>query len=188
MRGKLDQLHASVLQHRIIPAHAGQTVCRCRAKYRHADHPRACGANMDGRYGAQCWDGSSPRMRGKPSPCIFSRLFSRIIPAHAGQTCVASASTPPKPDHPRACGANVNTWSPIDLNIGSSPRMRGKPYGDPFAEDRGRIIPAHAGQTSTPSRDWFRRRIIPAHAGQTAEATAYASERTDHPRACGAND
>ena len=50
---------------------------------------------------------------------------------------------------------------------GSSPRMRGKPVARQYPIGRGRIIPAHAGQTNRPR----------GIRGQGA----------DHPRACGAN-
>ena len=71
----------------------------------------------------------------------------RIIPAHAGQTrestCVGYEST----DHPRACGANAQDAAWLHGRSGSSPRMRGKRLHDRCHRQRGRIIPAHAGQT-----------------------------------------
>ena len=51
---------------------------------------------------------------------------------------------------------------------GSSPRMRGKRWLDSGAR-RGL-------------------RIIPAHAGQTANRNGRVCTKTDHPRACGANE
>ena len=53
------------------------------------------------------------------------------------------------------------------VKYGSSPRMRGKPASGPQAASSGRIIPAHAGQTSP--------------------AASASGALTDHPRACGAN-
>ena len=50
---------------------------------------------------------------------------------------------------------------------GSSPRVRGKRRGPGEADERGRIIPARAGQTSP--------------------STARPRNTSDHPRACGAN-
>ena len=106
-------------------------------------------------------------MRGKHLAGQIMISLKRIIPAHAGQTCSALLTMGRKPDHPRACGANTYRDMLSKTGDGSSPRMRGK-------------LPGVAGQ------DW-RLRIIPAHAGQTACATCRASDRTDHPRACGAN-
>ena len=91
----------------------------------------------------------------------------RIIPAHAGQTHRMQRGFMAGPDHPRACGANVHTAYQLRFPAGSSPRMRGKRLHDRCHRQRGRIIPAHAGQTTTTSILTY---LI-----------------TDHPRACGAN-
>ena len=97
MRGKLPTVFFCLGWCRIIPAHAGQTDGSCRACRCMPDHPRACGANnlsssTRARTCQHC--GSSPRMRGK---LLFYPLFCsiiRIIPAHAGQTCVMSTKSP----------------------------------------------------------------------------------------------
>ena len=67
MRGKLISHLRFLLDERIIPAHAGQTLGSVFYEGCSTDHPRACGAN---NYTADDWRqlyGSSPRMRGKPS-------------------------------------------------------------------------------------------------------------------------
>ena len=71
------------------------------------------------------------------------------------------------PDHPRACGANVDLGYDGGASVGSSPRMRGKLR--------------HAG--GLPASE----RIIPAHAGQTTIFSFNSARWSDHPRACGAN-
>ena len=148
VRGKPDASSRNGRSVRIIPARAGQT------------RSRSC----------------PPRTR------------RRIIPARAGQTCQLLHHERLPPDHPRACGANmpilckretVNKDHPracganvrgaryAVLRDGSSPRVRGKPGGDPPVGHQLRIIPARAGQTPACSHC---RRTFP-----------------DHPRACGAN-
>ena len=67
MRGKRDKTLLSVLQERIIPAHAGQTKLSAGVANRETDHPRACGANHRCRTATIRVCGSSPRMRGKQS-------------------------------------------------------------------------------------------------------------------------
>ena len=126
MRGKRrrQDAHASLL--RIIPAHAGQTSLLMMLMLPPPDHPRACGANVTVDGGGQPVAGSSPRMRGKLTANAVIRLTMRIIPAHAGQTWRADASTTACPDHPRACGANMTGTAMLLPNAGSSPRMRGK--------------------------------------------------------------
>ena len=111
---------------RIIPARAGQTDS---IKIRNPlvpDHPRACGANVDSRDGVLVVAGSSPRVRGKlvgrPHPVIIRR----IIPARAGQTPSFDNSYTLRADHPRACGANVGFRRTHVVQVGSSPRVRGK--------------------------------------------------------------
>ena len=132
MRGKRLRGNFYPSTPRIIPAHAGQTVCGSLRAVECTDHPRACGAN--------------------PLLIIIVTFVrwttARIIPAHAGQTESLQPKNTVHPDHPRACGANAlrnRRFSTVD---GSSPRMRGKPeqYFDRRAYRR--IIPAHAGQTS----------------------------------------
>ena len=167
MRGKRRVGAESSYHIRIIPAHAGQTRVRIRARFRYSDHPRACGANVGRQIIATRLDGSSPRMRGKR--CIICVLNSalRIIPAHAGQTNTDNTNTSVNADHPRACGANGIGRTRLEYPQGSSPRMRGK-LG--VAQRRERVF-----------------RIIPAHAGQTSPSPLWGAPCPDHPRACGAN-
>ena len=167
MRGKPVRRRLQHHQRRIIPAHAGQTRSARSPAKPPPDHPRACGANNTGPAQAASDIGSSPRMRGKPMAEIERQAAMRIIPAHAGQTSGHPAWSVPGTDHPRACGANAQWSFGRRLQVGSSPRMRGK-------RDR-------TGNRTTI------RRIIPAHAGQTGLRVGDVPERTDHPRACGAN-
>ena len=132
-----------------------------------SDHPRACGANAKQAKEGDSLPGSSPRMRGKRTSCRYMSLRARIIPAHAGQTTLRRLHSVFLPDHPRACGANIQaSWKSISRD-GSSPRMRGK--------------------REAVSMSCLRRRIIPAHAGQTRNSRRWSRPCSDHPRACGAN-
>ena len=126
MRGKRlhDRCHRQ--RGRIIPAHAGQTPSPAPPCCCSADHPRACGANHNRVVVLPDSAGSSPRMRGKPYFHQEAEDGRRIIPAHAGQTCVLWLLPSVSADHPRACGANCNGKANLTPCIGSSPRMRGK--------------------------------------------------------------
>ena len=106
-------------------------------------------------------------MRGKPGQTSPLESAMRIIPAHAGQTPSPRVQARQLADHPRACGANSVALCRAAMMYGSSPRMRGKRPEHRGPNGRGRIIPAHAGQT---------------HSGHAAFMLD-----TDHPRACGAN-
>ena len=167
MRGKPMQTADKVDEHRIIPAHAGQTARPCTSSADLTDHPRACGANSVIAIDAMVVPGSSPRMRGKLKHLGDLIDHRWIIPAHAGQTRCERCRRYGRADHPRACGANRRCAMVRQLAYGSSPRMRGK-------------------LSPTTSRYNFPR-IIPAHAGQTAPYVHRTFCRADHPRACGAN-
>ena len=168
VRGKPDRVVRVPDVGRIIPARAGQTMRHRPPNHEHADHPRACGANCFSRTGASAGSGSSPRVRGKPGDRHLPAVRRRIIPARAGQTLPASRSRASPTDHPRACGANAGSFLVSGFGHGSSPRVRGKR----------KRIGKHIGVG----------RIIPARAGQTGSVRPLPSRRSDHPRACGAND
>ena len=106
MRGKRAPRMVRAGRVRIIPAHAGQTDRHMSTALGVRDHPRACGANPRYPTASTVHDGSSPRMRGKRVGGRARRCGRRIIPAHAGQTAVHISVRLPRPDHPRACGAN----------------------------------------------------------------------------------
>ena len=167
VRGKQARRTGIRRQRRIIPASAGQTRCgRCSAR-RLSDHPRECGANVFGVMKPAGYCGSSPRVRGKHLFDLFRHCARRIIPASAGQTAQAKYSTCRTTDHPRECGANSGYNGPLDLNYGSSPRVRGKQRASQDVRHQPRIIPASAGQTSP--------------------ILSHCRRWTDHPRECGAN-
>ena len=126
MRGKHGVERQNRLPDRIIPAHAGQTGCRCWVDGTGSDHPRACGANLQPGREGEADAGSSPRMRGKHRRNHGRNRLGRIIPAHAGQTRTRSGAVTWWPDHPRACGANKPARCRAKSRCGSSPRMRGK--------------------------------------------------------------
>ena len=65
VRGKLRADPITELGERIIPARAGQTSRKPKIGSGIADHPRACGANSNGKASEKSILGSSPRVRGK---------------------------------------------------------------------------------------------------------------------------
>ena len=73
-------------ENRIIPADAGNTRILSGSGARSGDHPRGCGEHIESLTAALCKPGSSPRMRGTPSPEAPRKPDSRIIPADAGNT------------------------------------------------------------------------------------------------------
>ena len=106
-------------------------------------------------------------MRGKLHSPYISPPRVRITPAGAGKT----HSSPHVPfmtrDHPRGCGENFRKPPYRVKNVGSPPRMRGKP----------RSI---CGNRHT-------NRITPADAGKTYKNSETKAPAMDHPRGCGEN-
>ena len=71
---------------RLIPAHAGKTVCIVRTTVVLGAHPRSRGENRSQVAGAMTPMGSSPLTRGKPCEQVSAAARTRLIPAHAGKT------------------------------------------------------------------------------------------------------
>ena len=106
-------------------------------------------------------------MRGKLSKVEFAANLMRNIPAYAGKTSNIPCGTRRQSEHPRVCGENTLLYFALDLEDGTSPRMRGKRVMGIAAKATGRNIPAYAGKTW---RSHSRRRWRP-----------------EHPRVCGEN-
>ena len=104
--------------------------------------------------------GSSPLTRGKPGRKHRQPLQAGLIPAHAGKTSACRGFRGAAAAHPRSRGENVTPVTKARAVEGSSPLTRGKPTP---CIDRGgadRLIPAHAGKTSYPTKP---RPHLPAH-------------------------
>ena len=106
-------------------------------------------------------------MRGKRKESCEAFYSQGITPADAGKTGIGKGVCPNAEDHPRGCGENRVKKSSAGLQIGSPPRMRGKP------------------KLTFPS--FYLPRITPADAGKTTRYTANICMSMDHPRGCGEN-
>ena len=109
--------------------------------------------------------GSPPRMRGIRRTTTCATPWTRITPAHAGNTNCTRTPCRTNGDHPRACGEYPTPGRSASKTLGSPPRMRGI---------RNRLRNSLAGS-----------RITPAHAGNTPWTTSNEKKTRDHPRACG---
>ena len=167
---------------RFIPACAGNSTLK-RLRRRSAPvHPRVCGELPLGYALAHHCAGSSPRVRGTPRrpnrcnaistvhPRVCGELSCagprhRFIPACAGNSLAPWKEPTAWPVHPRVCGELLDPRSAVDLDAGSSPRVR--------------------GTRTELSRCLFPRRFIPACAGNSAAESATPAAPTVHPRVCG---
>ena len=151
-RGKLDRPEPPAPGTRLIPAHAGKT--------RQGGGRRARGAGL------------SPLTRGKLVDLDRQRGRLRLIPAHAGKTVSVPNLSLKGTAHPRSRGENIDGFVSGIKSAGSSPLTRGKRPGSYQGGGLARLIPAHAGKTSTLYPRSARARAHPRSRGEN-----YATKR-----------
>ena len=136
----------------LIPAHAGKTGILGRGRITLRAHPRSRGENSQ-RSSFLCFGaGSSPLTRGKRDMLWQQAGRTGLIPAHAGKTKGKAIVSFDPGAHPRSRGENRRERFERGHEMGSSPLTRGK-------------LAVLVGQ-------WIRRRLIPAHAGKTSSSPA----------------
>ena len=126
-----------------------------------------CGENFQLRVDLALDDGSSPRVRGKPAARQTLARIQGLIPACAGKTSVTLRLLPRSGAHPRVCGENPREAAPIRAEVGSSPRVRGKPT----------VLERTLSDVG----------LIPACAGKTSRGVTFNADSPAHPRVCGEN-
>ena len=136
---------------RIIPAYAGSTDPRLRARISEPDHPRIRGEHFQLGGGVVVACGSSPHTRGAHAFDESPDDFLGIIPAYAGSTRHWQLRRHAGTDHPRIRGEHILPRPARSPGSGSSPHTRGAPYRGFELPRTRRIIPAYAG--STPFQD-----------------------------------
>ena len=150
---------------RFIPARAGNSVIAHLPPVGPAVHPRSCGEQ---HVGCSTWRssvGSSPLVRGTASGQMGSAIADRFIPARAGNRPQRPPQTANLPVHPRSCGEQSGARPDEAPTGGSSPLVRGTDVQQAQEFQRGRFIPARAGNS-------FPR-------------ASHAGGRAVHPRSCG---
>ena len=127
VRGKRDGVDAGFDGGRLTPACAGKTLRASRMMDSRGAHPRVCGENLSGLWDRITGIGSPPRVRGKPEVGAAVDLFTGLTPACAGKTPSATPLPHSRTAHPRVCGENLQDGTLNMNNLGSPPRVRGKP-------------------------------------------------------------
>ena len=125
-RGKLPDARRMGDHTRLIPAHAGKTAAASAMVGRPSAHPRSRGENVIQIGLVAVSLGSSPLTRGKRRQLNPMRAASRLIPAHAGKTCVSISGDDAWEAHPRSRGENYQAHATALQAGGSSPLTRGK--------------------------------------------------------------
>ena len=165
-RGKRANAHRGFLTVRLIPAHAGKTVCGFSPASPAPAHPRSRGENEYVPTNGDVLEGSSPLTRGKLVVNAVITWWLRLIPAHAGKTCPCRARLLVEWAHPRSRGENLIVDRPANPQAGSSPLTRGKPSRRRTGRPRGGLIPAHAGKTSMTDRSPSKHTAHPRSRGE----------------------
>ena len=167
-RGKRAAQRSRPASTGLIPAHAGKTRNGFGRAVVTGAHPRSRGENTSSKPRLSKASGSSPLTRGKRERPCQRRTTGGLIPAHAGKTGLIDGRADVGSAHPRSRGENFRSaGSPPPDSGGSSPLTRGK------RDDL---------------RDRLRRfRLIPAHAGKTSSLSASRSSPWAHPRSRGEN-
>ena len=148
-RGKLPGENDSRAWAGLIPAHAGKTITWLAQLITSWAHPRSRGENVRRAQYPPPTGGSSPLTRGKRAACEDRDFRRRLIPAHAGKTRRRTLSRRCPRAHPRSRGENFRLRCGQVGACGSSPLTRGKRGVEHDVRLTIRLIPAHAGKTST---------------------------------------
>ena len=125
VRGTLVSSTQAFNAERFIPACAGNTTACCGSKPAAPVHPRLCGEHQMGIFHTGTACGSSPPVRGTPSPGAACRGSRRFIPACAGNTYGMERNACRCAVHPRLCGEHLLALNIVALDGGSSPPVRG---------------------------------------------------------------
>ena len=131
---------------RSIPACAGEADWRSPSPSSGKVYPRVCGGSLGLAGWGRPLRGLSPRVRGKRRPISSTLPPHRSIPACAGEAAGVGLRVAVSRVYPRVCGGSFPPDFRHQMDIGLSPRVRGKlllAYGD---AQNGRSIPACAGE------------------------------------------
>ena len=133
---------------RLIPTHAGKTVCRRGMVPNQRAHPHSRGENSPMIAMCAVLLGSSPLTRGKQR-CVTPYInFPGLIPTHAGKTPHKRPRPLLQRAHPHSRGENGARFAQLWPRSGSSPLTRGKLRARERGVDRLGLIPTHAGKTN----------------------------------------
>ena len=166
-RGKHNRARRAGVEVGLIPAHAGKTRGTGASRPGAGAHPRSRGENSMLKDRLRYEDGSSPLTRGKQAGGLPPLGAVGLIPAHAGKTLGRHQDLDQQRAHPRSRGENGFPQYRSVPGTGSSPLTRGK--HTPF-----RVLA-------------IEERLIPAHAGKTSSTGSHAAPPWAHPRSRGEN-
>ncbi len=149
VRGTRHMPEIDVSRERFIPAGAGNAETTGLPDWHVPVHPRGCGERGNRTATGSDFLGSSPRVRGTPTPEGQQAMVGRFIPAGAGNAAGRCSRTRSSSVHPRGCGERATRVSTWVTAAGSSPRVRGTRRSLTAGLVSDRFIPAGAGNATT---------------------------------------
>ncbi len=150
MRGWSHRRQADVLEHGVVPAHAGVVPGQVADDRDHADGPRTCGGGPAGTVAGTAMYGWSPHMRGWSLWESVVVEVDVVVPAHAGVVPGSARPGCPSRRGLRTCGGGPRAVRSARLVTVRSPHMRGWPPRPDRQGPPGRVVPAHAGVAPRP--------------------------------------
>ena len=129
-------------------------------------HPRSRGEHWAGVSATLRATGSSPLTRGARIHGDSLHLVTGLIPAHAGSTSLSCCGLVRFQAHPRSRGEHRRGLAGFMQRFGSSPLTRGARRLCWISCLRIGLIPAHAGSTSGPRREYPRTWAHPRSRGE----------------------
>ncbi len=110
-------------------------------------HPHGCGEHAETTARLTREGGSSPRVWGTLTCCVWQGHYGRFIPTGVGNT-IGSILLSLRPTvHPHGCGEHCLSVKALNSQNGSSPRVWGTRQGITKVERIGRFIPTGVGNT-----------------------------------------
>ena len=173
-RGTLHHPLRHDLDHRFIPARAGNTSPKRPRRRSRAVHPRSRGEHVSISASFRSAAGSSPLARGTPERRANPGRGIRFIPARAGNTVASMSTASWRSVHPRSRGEHGSRHRCVTHKIGSSPLARGTRLILHIRPQQTRFIPARAGNTDPEQREAATRPVHPRSRGEHSWARSSA--------------
>ncbi len=169
-RGTHHRCRNEIWRTRFIPAGAGNTAKPRSISNITTVHPRRRGEHPI----THCWrkrtHGSSPQARGTHDADHETVCIRRFIPAGAGNTSSIELTENACAVHPRRRGEHTYCRFNSSPPPGSSPQARGTPATHIALVERGRFIPAGAGNTMSTPPTCGARAVHPRRRGEHGSA------------------
>ncbi len=132
-------------------------------------YPRERGEHYRWGSSSVIFRGLSPRERGTQKAARRLQRRCRFIPASAGNTTGEKCQLDDHAVYPRERGEHRQSCQRSINKYGLSPRARGTPLSLSCLAGRFRFIPASAGNTALPLRNWLTAPVYPRERGEHSQ-------------------